>query len=71
MSARRIHLFKIDSLGASIFDSQDRLVVDCLGGEVDEADARRMVASWNALSHLTTDQIEAIAEAVAELEAAA
>jgi len=67
----KLHAYRIDALGLAIFDEADNLIVDCNAGEMTDENARRMVASWNALAHLTTDQIEAIAEGMALLEKAA
>ena len=66
MSAPALHLVNISSEADGIFDSNDNIIVDCL--DVEPQDARRIVASWNAMRHLTVEQIEAVAKGVAQLE---
>lgn len=67
----KLHLYRIDALGLAIFDEADNLIVDCNAGEMSEADARRIVASWNALRCLSIEQIDALSDGVAQLEAVA
>ena len=68
MSAPALHLVNFSREADGIFDSSDNIIVDCLGGDVEPQDARRIVASWNAMRHLTVEQIEAVANGVAQLE---
>lgn len=55
----KLHAYRIDALGLAIFDEADNLIVDCNAGEMTDENARRIVASWNAMRHLTVEQIEA------------
>ena len=68
MSAHALHLVNFAREADGIFDANDNIIVDCLGGDVEPQDARRIVASWNAMRHLTVEQIEAVANGVAHLE---
>lgn len=60
MSAVPLHLHRFENGEFDIFNEEDGLVVDCAG--MSEAYAKRMVACWNALTHLTTEEIEEMAE---------
>lgn len=72
MIARTLHLHAVDGHAIGIFDQADSIVAEVNGPSgMTEQDARRVVASWNALAHLTVEQIEAIAAGVARLDGAA
>lgn len=68
MSAPALHLVNFSSEADGIFDSNDNVIADCVDGLITPQDARRIVASWNAMRHLTVEQIEAVANGVAHLE---
>ena len=66
MSAVPLHLHRFENGEFDIFNEEDGLVVDCAG--MSEAYAKRLVASWNAMRHLTVEQIESVANGFAQLE---
>ena len=45
---RKLHLYYLGSQLIGIFDQNDQMVVDCIGGEVSDEDAQHLVDCWNA-----------------------
>lgn len=71
MSAPVLHIFDFDNARADhfgVFDENGDAPFDCEASGTGRDTARRLVASWNAMRHLTVEQIEAVANGVAQLE---